>query len=298
VYNRSYFFREVKKMFGNWIKTVFLLTAMAALLLIVGTLVGGPAGLVIAFVISLVFNLVTYFFSSKIVLMSYGAKPLSESEAPRIHAVLAELSQVAGIPKPPLYMMQENAPNAFATGRNPQNAVVCVTSGLTELLNEEEIKGVLAHELGHIVNRDILLATIVASFASAVMFLANMAKWAAFFGGGSRDDREGGGGLSIIGLLATVILAPVAAMLIQMAISRSREYGADAKGAQLAGTPNGLANALRKLFAASKRIPLQASPSTAHMFIVQPFTGSFIMSLFSTHPPLEKRIEKLLGRME
>jgi heat shock protein HtpX len=282
-------------MFGNWIKTVLMLTAMAALFLLVGMLLGGPVGLVIAFVFSLVFNLFSYFFSHKIVLMSYGAKPLTESEAPRLHAVLAELSQVAGIPKPPLYIMQQNAPNAFATGRNPKNAVVCVTSGLTELLNEEEIKGVLAHELGHIVNRDILLATIVASFASAIMFIANMAKWTAIFGGGSRDDREGGGGLGIIGLLATIILAPLAAVLIQTAISRSREYGADAKGAQLAGSPNGLANALRKLFAASRKIPLQAGPATSHMFIVKPFSGDVIMNLFSTHPPLEKRIEKLMG---
>ena len=284
-------------MFGNWLKTALLLTLMAGLFLVIGFVIGGPFGLVLAFVFSLVFNLITYFFSHKIVLMSYGAKPLSEAEAPRLHAILAQLAQAAGIPIPPLYVVQDNSPNAFATGRNPEHAVVCVTSGLTELLNEEEIKGVLGHELGHIVNRDILLATIVASFASAIMFLANMAKWAAIFGGGSRDDREGGGG-GMIGLLATAILAPLAAILIQAAISRQREYGADAKGAQLAGTPNGLANALRKLELASKKIPLEASPSTAHLFIVKPFSGSVLFSIFSTHPPIEKRIERLLGRPE
>ncbi len=284
-------------MFGNWAKTAFLLTAMAALFMIVGYLLGGPFGMVIAFGFALLTNFISYFFSDKIVVMSYGAKPLSESEAPRLHAILAELSAAAGIPKPPLYMMQQSAPNAFATGRDPKHALVCVTSGLAELLNEEETKGVIAHEIAHIVNRDILLQTIVASFASAIMFLAQMARWTAMLGGGR--DREGrGGGINIIAMLVAVVLAPIAAMLIQMAISRSREYGADSTGARLAGTPDGLANALRKLFAASKRIPLNAGPATAHMFIVKPFTGDVLLNLFSTHPPLEKRIERLLGRAE
>ncbi|MFB3851045.1 MAG: zinc metalloprotease HtpX [Acidobacteriota bacterium] len=279
-------------MFSNFFKTFLLLTLMAGLFLFVGYIIGGEIGLVFAFVVSLLFNFFSYFFSHKIVLMSYGAKPLSESEAPRLHAILAELSQSAGIPKPPLYIVENDSPNAFATGRNPKNAVVCVTSGLVGLLNEEEIKGVLGHELAHIYNRDILLATIVASFASAIMMLANMARWVAFFGG-SRDRNRGGNPIGLIALLITAILAPLAAILIQAAISRQREYLADATGAKFAGNPMGLANALRKLFAASRRIPLEASPATSHMFIVKPFTGETLLNLFSTHPPIEKRIERL-----
>lgn len=279
-------------MFSNFFKTFLLLTLMAGLFLFVGYIIGGEIGLVFAFVVSLLFNFFSYFFSHKIVLMSYGAKPLSESEAPRLHAILAELSQSAGIPKPPLYIVENDSPNAFATGRNPKNAVVCVTSGLVGLLNEEEIKGVLGHELAHIYNRDILLATIVASFASAIMMLANMARWVAFFGG-SRDRNRGGNPIGLIALLITAILAPLAAILIQAAISRQREYLADATGAKFAGNPMGLANALRKLFAASRRIPLEASPATSHMFIVKPFSGETLLNLFSTHPPIEKRIERL-----
>ncbi len=282
-------------MFGNFFKTFILLTFMAALFLVVGYLIGGEAGLVFAFLVSLGFNFFSYFFSHKIVLFSYGAKPLSEAEAPRLHAVLAELSQSAGIPKPPLYLVDNPSPNAFATGRNPKNAVVCVTSGLIDLLNEDEIKGVLGHELAHIKNRDILLATIVASFASAIMMLANMAKWVAFFGGSSRNRENGGNPIGVIALLVTAILAPIAAILIQAAISRQREYLADSTGAKFAGTPNGLANALRKLYAASRRIPLDASPATSHMFIVKPFSGESLLNLFSTHPPIEKRIERLVG---
>lgn len=283
-------------MFGNFFKTVLLLTFMAALFLVVGYLIGGEAGVILAFIVSLAFNFFSYFFSHKIVLFSYGAKPLSETEAPRLHAILAELSQSAGIPKPPLYLVDNPSPNAFATGRNPKNAVVCVTSGLVDLLNEDEIKGVLGHELAHIKNRDILLATIVASFASAIMMLSNMARWVAFMGGSSRNSREGGGNpIGLVALLITAILAPLAAILIQAAISRQREYLADSTGAKFAGNPYGLANALRKLFAASKRIPLEASPATSHMFIVKPFSGESLMNLFSTHPPIEKRIERLIG---
>lgn len=281
-------------MFGNFFKTFLLLSLMAGLFLFVGYLIGGEVGLIFAFGLSLLFNFFSYFFSHKIVLFSYGAKPLSESEAPRLHAILAELSQSAGIPKPPLYIVDNSSPNAFATGRNPKNAVVCVTSGLVDLLNEEEIKGVLGHELAHISNRDILLATIVASFASAIMMLANMARWVAFFGGSSRDRRDGGNPIGLIALLVTAILAPLAAILIQAAISRQREYLADKKGAKFAGTPAGLANALRKLYAASRKIPLKASPATSHMFIVKPFSGESLLNLFSTHPPIEKRIEKLM----
>lgn len=281
-------------MFGNIFKTFILLTLMAALFLFVGYLIGGEGGLIFAFFFSLIFNFFTYFFSHRIVLLAYGAKPLSEAEAPRLHAILEELSERANIPKPPLYVVEQDSPNAFATGRNPKNAVVCVTSGLLELLNEDEIKGVLAHEISHIVHRDILLGTIVASFASAIMMLANMARWIAFFGMG--DDRERRGNpIQMIALIVMAILAPIAAILIQAAISRQREYMADAKGAQFAGNPYGLANALKKLHVASQRIPLSASPSTAHMFIVKPSTSEFIMNLFSTHPPIQKRIERLIG---
>lgn len=284
-------------MFGNFFKTFLLLTLMAALFLFVGYTIGGEAGMVMAFLFSLLLNFISYFFSHKIVLFSYGAKELSESEAPRLHAILAELSSRAEIPKPPLYIVNEASPNAFATGRNPKNGVVCVTSGLVELLNEEEIKGVLGHELSHIKNRDILLATIVASFASAIMFLANMARWVAFFGG-ARDRDRSANPVGLIALLITAILAPIAAILIQAAISRQREYLADASGANLAGTPTGLANALRKLYAASRKIPLEASPATSHMFIVKPFSGESFLNLFSTHPPIEKRIERLVGKNE
>ncbi len=274
----------------NWFKTMLLFVALAAILMTVGGVVAGRQGLIIALVLSIGINFFSYWFSDKIVLASYGAKPLGEAEAPRAHAVLAQLSQAAGIPKPPLYHTPESSPNAFATGRDPHHAVVCVTDGLLELLDEEELKGVLGHELAHVKHRDILIGTVAASIASTIMFIASMARWAAIFGGGGRD-RDG---FNPIGLLVSAIVAPLAAMLIQMAISRSREYGADEAGAQFAGNPYGLANALKKLQTVSARIPLKASPSTAHMFIVKPFTGGGIFSLFATHPPLEKRIARLM----
>jgi len=276
----------------NWFKTMLLFVALAAILMTVGGAVAGRQGLIIALVLSIGINFFSYWFSDKIVLASYGAKPLGEAEAPRAHAVLAQLSQAAGIPKPPLYHTPESSPNAFATGRDPHHAVVCVTDGLLELLDEEELKGVLGHELAHVKHRDILIGTVAASIASTIMFIASMARWAAIFGGGGGGrDRDG---VNPIGLLVAAVVAPLAAMLIQMAISRSREYGADEAGAQFAGNPYGLANALKKLQTVSARIPLKASPSTAHMFIVKPFTGGGIFSLFATHPPLEKRIARLM----
>lgn len=273
---------------SNWIKTMFLLVVLAALLMFIGGLVGGRGGVLLAFIFSLALNFGSYWFSDKIVLASYRAKEITEAEAPRLHAVVAQLSQAAGIPKPKVYQIPDSSPNAFATGRSPDHAAVAVTEGIMELLDEEELKGVLGHELAHVKHRDILIGTVAASVASAIMFLSRMAM---FFGGGSRDERQGGNPLA---LLLVVILAPIAAMLIQMAISRSREYDADAAGAQFAGNPYGLANALKKLQMMSQKVPLHASPATSHLFIVKPFTGGGWTSLFSTHPPIEKRIAKLM----
>lgn len=279
---------------GNWFKTMILFVALGALLMLIGGAVAGRAGVLVALVISLGINLFSYWFSDKIVLMSYGAQELTEADAPRVHAVVAQLSQAAGIPKPRVFRIPDNSPNAFATGRDPQHAVVAVTDGILQLLDEEELKGVLGHELAHVKHRDILIGTVAASIASAVMFIASMARWAAIFGGmGGRSDREGGS--NPLALLVAALVAPIAALLIQMAISRSREYGADEAGAQFAGNPYGLANALKKLQTMSLRIPLQASPATAHMFIVKPFTGGGLFELFATHPPIEKRIARLMA---
>jgi heat shock protein HtpX len=240
-------------------------------------------------------NLVSYWFSDKIVLSMYRAQEVTPSQAPRLHAITDRLVAHAGMPKPRLYVIQDPSPNAFATGRGPSHAAVAATTGLLELMTDEETEGVIAHELAHIKNRDILIASVAATIAGAITWLASMAKWGAIFGGfGGRDDREGSGGA--LGLLFMAILAPIAAMIIQMAISRSREYGADATGAAMAGNPYGLAKALEKLGHVSKRIPMEASPATSHMFIVNPLSGRSLMSLFSTHPPLEERIRRLLGR--
>ncbi|MGC8762722.1 MAG: zinc metalloprotease HtpX [Acidobacteriota bacterium] len=279
---------------GNWFKTMVLFTALAALLMGVGGAVAGRGGAMVALVISLAINFFSYWFSDKIVLMSYGAREVTPAEAPRLHAVVEELCQRAGLPKPRVYLIPTDSPNAFATGRNPRHAAVAVTQGILDLLSEEELKGVLGHELAHVKHRDILIGTVAASIASAIMFLASMARWAAIFGGGRSDDREGG--YNPAGLLVAAVVAPIAALLIQMAISRSREYAADEGGAAFAGSPYGLAGALKKLDAWSRRVPLEASPATAHMFIVKPFTGGGLFALFSTHPPIEKRIARLLGR--
>jgi heat shock protein HtpX len=239
-------------------------------------------------------NFGSYFFSDKIALSMYGAKPVTREEAPRLYAMIENLCARGGLPLPKVYIIPTDSPNAFATGRNPQHASVAVTEGALRLLNENELQGVLAHELAHVKNRDILISSVAATIAGIIMWVSHMARFAMIFGGGSRDREEGGGGGALAGLV-TIIVAPIAAMLIQMWISRTREYQADHGGAEMIGSPNGLASALQKLDNYSKRIPMEASPSTAHMFIVHPFSGGGLMTLFSTHPPIPKRIERLLG---
>ena len=279
----------------NSFKTAILLSALTALILIIGQLFGGQQGLMIAFVFALIMNGVSYWFSDKIVLSLYKAQELPYKEAPDLHRMVERLAQKAEIPKPRIFLIPSQNPNAFATGRNPRHAAVAVTEGIVRLLDSNELEGVLSHELSHIKDRDILIGSIAATLAGVVMMLASMARWAALFGGLGRDDNEGGGG--IIGLIAMSILTPIAAMLIQFAISRSREYLADETGARLSNNPLGLASALEKLTIASKRIPMQAGPATAqatsHLFIVNPFAGKSMMSLFSTHPPAEERIKRL-----
>jgi heat shock protein HtpX len=246
---------------------------------------------------SVVMNFVSYFFSDKIALSAYGAKPVTRGEAPRLYSMVEDLCNRAAMPMPKLYLIPSDSPNAFATGRNPEHASVAVTQGALQLLNQDELQGVLAHEISHVKNRDILISSIAATLAGMIMWIANMARFAAIFGGfgGASRDREDEGGGALAGL-ATMILAPIAAMLVQMWISRTREYHADATGAAVVGNPHGLASALQKLDSYSKRIPLQASPNTAHMFIVHPFSGSSLLNLFSTHPPLQKRIARLTGQ--
>jgi len=277
---------------GNHIKTVFLLTAMTGLFLVLGYTLGGESGMIIALVIALAMNFFSYWHSHTIVLKMYRAQPLDRSRAPELHDTVARLAQRAGLPMPTLYVIPQDAPNAFATGRDPEHGVVAVTEGLLRLMNQEELEGVLAHELGHIKNRDILISTIVATLAGAIMFVASMARFSAFFGG--RDNREGG--LGFVGVIAMSILAPMAAMVVQMAVSRSREYLADATAAQITGQPQGLASALAKLGEYTRRgATVNANPSTAHMFIVNPLSGRQFTNLFSTHPPLEERIKRLSG---
>ncbi len=281
----------------NALKTTLLLGLLTGFLLFIGDYFGGQNGLIIALGFAGLMNFVSYFWSDKIALAMYRAQPVTRDQLPRVYEIVERLTQRNGLPMPKIYVLPTDSPNAFATGRNPSHASVAVTQGILNLLNDEEMEGVLAHELGHVRNRDILTSSIAATIAGAITFLARMAAWGAMFGGyGGRDDRDRGGGL---GALFMLILAPIAAMLIQLAISRSREYGADATGAHMTGNPYALASALRKLDAYSKRIPLPASPSTAHLFIVQPFLGLGGMNwanLFSTHPPIEKRIERLTGR--
>jgi len=278
---------------GNLIKTGFLLVVLTCLLVLVGGAIGGRQGMTIAFVLALVMNVGSYWFSDKIVLASYGARPVTEAEAPQLYRIVRELAGQARIPVPPIYIMQDDSPNALATGRNPQHAAVAVTEGILRIMTEDELRGVLAHELSHVKNRDTLIMTIAATIAGAITYLAQMAQWAAIFGGGRRSDDEGGGGGSAIGALLMAILAPIAAMLIQMAISRSREYEADASGARLAGRASGLEHALQKLDTASRQVPMEATPATAHLFIVNPLTSGGLASLFSTHPPIEERIARL-----
>jgi heat shock protein HtpX len=275
---------------SNTVKTVVLLGVLSALLLAIGELLGGSNGLVIAFVLAVVMNFGSYWFSDKIVLRMYRAQPVGPEHP--LSRIVARLAQQAGLPMPKVYIIPTPSPNAFATGRNPQHAAVAATEGIMRILDEREIEGVLAHELAHVKHRDILIGSVAATVAATIMMVARMAQYAAIFGGGSsRDDDRGGNPFS---LLLMVILAPLAAMLIQAAISRSREFAADAGGAAIAGSPYGLASALKKLDLASKQVPLDANPATSHMFIVKPFSASGLLSIFSTHPPAERRIQALL----
>ena len=273
----------------NRIKTVLLLAGLTVFLIFMGRILGGRQGMYIAFILAVGMNFFSYWFSDKIVLKMYRAQEVSPADAPQMHQIVEELAREAGIPKPRVYIIPDESPNAFATGRNPEHAAVAATEGILRLLTPAELKGVLAHEMGHVRNRDILISTIAATLAGAIMILADMAKWGAILGFG-RDDDEGPG---ILGIIVMSIIAPIAAMLIQMAISRSREYLADETGAHLAHNPESLARALEKLTLGAQRVPMDASPATAHMFIVNPLTGSSLMNLFSTHPPLEERIARL-----
>jgi len=275
----------------NNLKTVFLLGLLTGIILFLGSL-WGEQGITIALAFSVLLNFGSYFFSDKIALSMYRAKPVSREEAPRLYSLLDFLCARSGLPMPKVYLIPTDSPNAFATGRNPEHASVAVTEGAMRLLDENELQGVLAHELSHVKNHDILISSIAATIAGIIMWVSNMARFAMFFGG-SRDREEGGGAM---GGLVTIIVAPIAAMLIQLWISRTREYEADRSGAAIAGNPYGLASALKKLENYSKQLPMEASPSTAHMFIMHPFSGGGMMSLFSTHPPTQKRIERLLGR--
>jgi heat shock protein HtpX len=280
---------------SNVFKTAFLLTAMTLLLMLAGRAFGGQRGMLMALVFAAIMNFVSYFFSDKIALAMYRAQPITRDELPRVYNIVERLAQKVGLPTPKVFLIPTDSPNAFATGRNPNHASVAVTQGILGLLNDEELEGVIAHELGHVRNRDILISSIAATLAGAITFLAHIARWGMIFGGygGDRDDRRGGG----IGALLMIFLAPFAAMLIQLAVSRSREYGADDTGAHWTGNPYALASALGKIDSYSRRLPLVASPSTAHLFIIQPFLGGMSFgNLFSTHPPTAKRIERLTGR--
>jgi heat shock protein HtpX len=277
----------------NGLKTAMLLGLLSGLLLVIGQLLGGSNGMLIAFIFAVVFNFGSYWFSDKIVLRMYNAQVVGPGH--RLYSSVERLSRQAGLPMPKVYIIPDSSPNAFATGRNPSHAAVAATEGILQILSDAELDGVIAHELAHVKHRDILISSVAATIAAAIMFAANSAKWAMMFGGfGGRDDGRDRGN-NPIALLATIILAPIAAMLIQMAISRSREFSADAGGAQITGNPYGLADALRKIDAVSKRVPLDANPATAHMFIVKPFSGGGLMGLFSSHPPTEDRIRALLG---
>ena len=268
------------------------MTFMMVLFVAIGGALGGRSGMVMAIVIAAVMNVGMYWFSDKLVLRMYRAQPVTEAEAPELHAIVRMLVQKAGMPMPKVYIIPDETPNAFATGRNPEHAVVAVTQGITRMLSREELSGVIAHELAHIKHRDMLTGTIVATIAGAISMLAQMAQWAMIFGGGRRDNDDEGG--SPIVAIAMMIVAPIAAMLVQMAISRTREFEADKGGAQIAGHPSGLANALLKLEKGSQIVPMHdARPATAHMFIVNPLTGGGLMKLFSTHPPIEERVKRL-----
>ncbi len=279
---------------GNQIRTAVLLAGMTVFLVFIGGLIGGRQGMIFAFVIAAGMNFFSYWYSDKMVLKMYRAREITAQEAPELYNIVSGLARRAGLPMPKVYLIPQQSPNAFATGRNPEHAVVAVTEGLVRVMSRDELEGVLAHEMAHVKNRDILIGTVAATMAGAIMMLATMARWSAIFGGGRGGDEEGGG-MGAIGLIVMSILAPIGAMLIQMAISRSREYLADSTGAAFAGNSEGLASALEKLGAYSRQVPMQASPQTAHMFIVNPLSGGSLATLFSTHPPLEERIARLRG---
>ena len=274
----------------NVLKTMVLMVTLTLLLVAVGGLLGGRSGMTLALIIAFGMNFVSYWFSDKIVLRMYRARAVSEAEEPALYEIVRRLAHKAGLPMPKVYVINEDQPNAFATGRNPEHAAVAVTNGIMRILSREELEGVIAHELSHVKHRDILISTLAAAIAGAISYLAQMAQWAMIFGGGRRDDDEGS---SPIAAIVVMIVGAIAAMLVQMAISRSREYGADESGARLSGNPLYLASALRKLQTASQRIPMAANPATSHMFIVNPLSGGGITKLFSTHPPIEERIERL-----
>lgn len=277
---------------SNTLKTTALLAALTVLFILIGGMVGGEQGMVVAFLFAGLMNFASYWWSDRIVLWMYGAQEVTEAQAPEFHTLVRRLAQRAGLPMPRVYIIPTDTPNAFATGRNPEHAAVAATQGILRILTPDELEGVISHELGHVRNRDILISTVAATMAGAIMMLARMAQWAAIFGGGrSSEDDEGGAG--ILGMLILAILAPLAAMLIQMAISRSREYQADATGAQISRKPWALADALEKLERAATALPLDANPATAHLFIVNPLRGMSILNLFSTHPPIEERVARL-----
>ena len=275
---------------SNVFKTGLLLAVLTAMLVLLGGALGGQQGMVVAFLFAVVMNFASYWWCDKIVLAMYRAQPITEADAPRLYNMVRRLASKAGLPMPRVYLIPTEQPNAFATGRNPEHAVVAVTEGILRILDDEEMEGVLAHELAHVTNRDILISTIAATLAGAITYLAHMAQWAAFFGGGRHDDDDGP---SPIAMMLMAIVAPLAAMLVQMAVSRSREFQADATGARLAGRTWGLSKALEKLEMAKHAVPMDANPATAHMFIVNPLSGQALMRLFSTHPPIEERIARL-----
>jgi heat shock protein HtpX len=276
---------------SNMLKTAVLLAVLTVMLVVLGGAIGGRQGMMMAFILALIMNFASYWFSDKIVLAMYRAQPVDERQAPALYATVRRLATRAAIPMPRVYIIPTETPNAFATGRNPEHAVIAVTEGILRILDDDELEGVLAHELAHVANRDVLISTIAATLAGAITYLAHMAQWGAMFGGGRHSDDDEGG--NPIAMIVLAVLAPIAAMLVQMAVSRSREFQADATGARYAGRTWGLAKALEKMEMAAHQVPMHANPATAHLFIVNPLSGSTLMKLFSTHPPMEERIARL-----
>ena len=276
----------------NTLKVWLMMGALSILMVMMGNAIGGSSGAMIFFLIAMAMNFFGYFYSDKMAIKMTGSYPVSEAEAPELYEMIRRLAKRAGLPMPKIYIQPSDQPNAFATGRNPENSAVAVTEGILRLMNPQELEGVLAHELAHIRNRDVLIGTIAAAFAGAISMMGNALQWGAIFGMGRSDDEEGG---SMVGGLIMAIIFPIAAMIIQMAISRSREYMADATGAQIAGSPDGLANALLKLESAAHRVPMNVSPATSHLFIINPLSGASLTRMFSTHPPIEERVQRLRG---